>query len=367
VDWAGCARNGSIVTGIRDLARHLDISIGTVSRALNDKADVNPLTRARVREAALRLGYSPNQSGRSLRRGKTDLVGVIIPTGSDSALINTVFMSVLDGLRRKLSERRLDLAIFLHGPDEELFGSLRRVTERALVDGVIIAETQRLDPRIDYLIAEQKPFVAFGRSLSGGAHPWVDPDFEFAVAGAIDRLADLGHRRIGVMLPLGETHFHHLILESYRSALRRRGIDADATWVQRRPAGEFGGYDAGEALLALSPRPTAIVVSEAMQTIGLYRRLGEGGQLPGRDISIIGVFPEARVRTLSPMLTAYVTDWTAIGARLGEALIGAFAPDASASPETAPKSGPMQVIVPATFQEGESVHRIGPAVGSANP
>jgi DNA-binding LacI/PurR family transcriptional regulator len=107
----------AVVTGIRDLARHLDISIGTVSRALNDKPDVNPLTRARVREAASRLGYSPNQSGRSLRRGKTDLVGVIIPTGQDSALINTVFMSVLDGLRRKLSERRLDLAIFLHAPD----------------------------------------------------------------------------------------------------------------------------------------------------------------------------------------------------------------------------------------------------------
>ena len=56
--------------GIRDLARHLDISIGTVSRALNDRADVNSLTRQRVRDAAAKLGYSPNQSGRSLRRGR---------------------------------------------------------------------------------------------------------------------------------------------------------------------------------------------------------------------------------------------------------------------------------------------------------
>src|SRR5271156_5807025 len=79
------------LTGIRDLARYLDISIGTVSRALNDKADVNPLTHVRVREAAAKLGYSPNQSGRSLRRGRTDLVGVIIPTRSDSVVINTVF------------------------------------------------------------------------------------------------------------------------------------------------------------------------------------------------------------------------------------------------------------------------------------
>src|ERR1700721_480121 len=111
---------------------------------------------------------------------------------SDGVVINAVFLSVLDGLRRKLSERRLDLAIFLHGPDEELFGSLRRLTERGLVDGVIIADTQHIDPRIDYLIAEKKPFVAFGRSLSGGAHPWVDPDFEAAVEGAVGHLVELG-------------------------------------------------------------------------------------------------------------------------------------------------------------------------------
>jgi DNA-binding LacI/PurR family transcriptional regulator len=50
-----------------------------MSCALNDRADVNPLTRRRVRDAAAKLGYSPNQSGRSLRRAQTDLVGVLQP------------------------------------------------------------------------------------------------------------------------------------------------------------------------------------------------------------------------------------------------------------------------------------------------
>ena len=109
------------MTGIRDLARHLDISIGTVSRALNDRADVNPLTRQRVREAAAKLGYSPNQSGRSLRRGRTDLIAMIVPSGTDNTFINTVFLSVLDGLKRRLGEHGLDLAIFLEsGSDRPL-------------------------------------------------------------------------------------------------------------------------------------------------------------------------------------------------------------------------------------------------------
>ena len=66
--------------GIRQLANELHLSIGTVSRALNDRPDVNPETRARVKAAAARAGYVPNQSGRSLRSGRTGIVAAVIPT-----------------------------------------------------------------------------------------------------------------------------------------------------------------------------------------------------------------------------------------------------------------------------------------------
>ena len=347
------------MTGIRDLARHLDISIGTVSRALNDKADVNPLTRERVREAAARLGYSPNQSGRSLRRGQTDLVGVIIPTGRDQTLINPVFLSVLDGLRRCLSERGLDLAIFLHGHDEELFGSLRRLTERGLVDGLIISQTQHIDPRIDYLIEKRQPFVAFGRSLSGGDHAWVDPDFVAAVESSVAMLAGLGHRRIALMLPDGDTHYMHLILKAFHGAVKTLGLTLEPGFVQRRAAGESGGYSAGEGFLAMKDRPTAILVSDAMQALGLYRKLSDSGLQPGRDISLIGILPEERAQILSPALTTFQTDWTGIGARLGEALILAMARPPGPHLGGA-ASGPraVQSLMPVALRPGDSVHAL---------
>ena len=142
-----------------------------------------------------------------------------------------MFLSVLDGLRRKLLERRLDLAIFLQGPDADIFGSLRRLAERGLVDGVIITNTLRIDPRIDYLIERRRPFVAFGRSWSGGGHPWVDPDFELAVEAAVDFLARKGHERIALLLPPGDTNYLHLIAEAYRAALGRRGLVADPAYL----------------------------------------------------------------------------------------------------------------------------------------
>lgn len=351
------------LTGIRDLARHLDLSIGTVSRALNDKADVNPETRRRIREAAALLGYSANQSGRSLRRGQTDLVGVIIPTGRDQSLIDPVFLSVLDGLRHHLSGYGLDLAIFLHGEDEELFGSLRRVTERGLVDGVIISNTQRIDPRIDYLIERKRPFVAFGRSQSRGDHPWVDPDFACAVESAIDMLVALGHRRIALLLPLRDTNYVHLIGAAYRDAIAKRGLIAPPEFLQWRESGESGGYAAGAALLAMKERPTAILLSDAMQAVGLYRRLSDAGLAPGRDISVVGVLPETRAQILSPALTSFQTDWNAIGARLGEALMAAMArpsPRAPVGKDPTARLRPdavVQSIMPVALRPGESVHK----------
>ena len=296
--------------GIRDLARHLAISIGTVSRALNDRADVNPLTRQRVREAAAKLGYSPNQSGRSLRRGRTDLVAMIVPSGSDNTLINTVFLSVLDGLKRRLGEHGLDLAIFLESGSDDRFGPVRRVTERGLADALIIADTEGVDPRVDYLGKLAKPFVAFGRTRTPARHAWVDADFEAAVEGAVERLVALGHRRIGLALPDLRRNYLDLVATGYRRAMRTRGLPVDDRWDIRRPSGERGGLDAADALLGADPRPTAVLVSESMHAVALYRRLNEVGLRPGQDISILGLLPEARAQYLLPTLTTYQTNGT---------------------------------------------------------
>ena len=349
--------------GIRDLARHLDISIGTVSRALNDRTDVNPLTRQRVREAAAKLGYSPNQSGRSLRRGRTDLVAMIVPSGSDNTLNNTVYLSVLDGLKRRLGEHGLDLAIFLESGSDDRFGPVRRVTERGLADALIIADTEGVDPRVDYLGNLAKPFVAFGRTRTPARHAWVDADFEAAVEGAVERLVALGHRRIGLALPDLRRNYLDLVATGYRRAMQTRGLPVDGRWDIRRPSGERGGLDAADALLGADPRPTAVLVSESMHAVALYRRLNEVGLRPGQDISILGLLPEARAQYLLPTLTTYQTNWTEVGRRLGDAVILEIAKTSGegvsqdARGSKAPH-GRVQFKVAVEYRPGESVHSL---------
>lgn len=309
------------MTGIRGLAQHLNISIGTVSRALNGKADVHPETRLRVLDAAAELGYSPNQSGRSLRHGTTNLIGALIPTSHEKTLMDLGVLGVLDGMRQVLAARGLDLALFLYAQEDDPFAHLRRFAERGLVDGLIIAGTLRTDVRIDYLIEKAIPFVTFGRSRSGGPHSWVDIDFPGAAAQAVDHLVRLGHRRIALLQTASDRYFMDLVREAFKRALRAQGLPFEPALIQRSSQGEDSGYQGGGALLALADRPTAVLTQNGNVAIGLYRRLGEAGLRPGADISVISLLRDPQAQFLSPALSAFQTDLGSIGVQLGEALM----------------------------------------------
>ncbi len=345
------------MVGIRELARHLGLSIGTVSRALNDRDDVNRETRRRVLEAAAELGYSPNQSGRSLRRGRTDLVAMVVPSGPDDTLINTVFLSVLNGLKRRLGAHGLDLAVFVEeGPDR--LAALRRVTERGIADALIIADTASADPRVDYLLKLHRPFVTFGRTKAPGRHAFVDPDFDMGVERAVDHLVALGHRRIGLVLPDRKVNYVALIEAGYRRALRARDLQVEEGLHLRPPAGERGGLEAANALLTADRPPTAVLVTNSMHAVALYRRLGERGLRPGRDLSVLALLPEARAQYLIPTLTTVQTDWTAIGETLADAAQAEVALAAGEASAEAVAPERVQALAPVSLEAGESVGRV---------
>ncbi|MCB1500114.1 MAG: substrate-binding domain-containing protein [Bauldia sp.] len=335
---------------IRELARHLNVSIGTVSRALNGRSDVSEETRQRVLAAADALGYSPNQSGRSLRQGVTGMVALILPTSGKTALADTIFMSVLEGLRAFLDDRKLDLMVLLSGPEENAYAYLRRVAARRLADGLIIAETQRLDPRIDYLLEKDIPFVAFGRSRSGSGYPWIDLDFEGVAEAAVAHLAGLGHRRIAVATAASDINYSFVFADAFEAAMRGFGLPFDPALVLRVENSDDGGYAFGNLIFAMPEPPTAVVLVNEFMAIGLYRSLKERGLTPGRDLSIVGFQEEPNSRLLAPPVTCFRTALPDLGARLGEALLATI--PAHAPPETAGTI--IQELWPMEFAQGQS-------------
>jgi DNA-binding LacI/PurR family transcriptional regulator len=329
---------------IHDLARHLNVSIGTVSRALNGRSDVSAETRQRVLEAAETLGYSPNQSGRSLRQGATGMIGFMIATNRERAAKGEAFfMSVLDGLQPYLAERGLDVVVLLCSADQDPFAYLRRVVERRLADGMIIAETQRTDPRLDYLMKRKLPFVAFGRSLSGGDHPWLDLDFEGVAEQAIDRLARLGHKRIAIATASSEINYGYVYVDACRASLARRGITLSDDLVIRAPLTEAGGFEVGERLLAMDDRPSAVLLVDNKMATGLYHQLYEADMVPGRDIAIIGFDDSPQAQYLSPALTCFRVPLAELGRRLGETLVSAMENKNAAAPQQT--LWPMEMVI----------------------
>ena len=308
--------------GIKQLARHLDISIGTVSRALNGKPDVNPETRKRVMEAAEALGYVANQSGRSLRQGTTNAIGFMIELSADAnASADDFFMGVFDGMQTVLSRHKLDLVVFPCPTEEDSVEFLQRLVGRRLIDAMVISATRRHDPRIDFLKKAGIPFISLGRSASATDLRWIDLDFEGVARVSVDRLVERGHERIAVAIPQHELNLGDIFLDSYREALARHGIAYDPALIYKTDRVMEGGHTVAAAVAAAENPPTAIMLCNEVLGPSLYRGLMQRGILPGRDIAVVGFRDNPRAQYLTPTLTSHSMSLTELGISVAETLL----------------------------------------------
>ncbi|MFQ8431576.1 LacI family DNA-binding transcriptional regulator [Amaricoccus sp. W119] len=306
--------------GIRTLARELNLSIGTVSRALNDRPDVNESTRARVKEAARRSGYVPDQSGRSLRKGRTGIVAAIVPTSGIGGQADSGFFRILEGCRRGLLERELDLIVLFRGAEEDPLEHLRRIVSRRLADAVIVNQTKPDDPRLDYLRAAGVEHVVLGRSGAHDLGNWVDFDHAGAAAEAARLFLRAGHRELALVLSALEMNYELLLADAFRAEVARYGLGPDAVRVIR--AGTNGRLtEEGRALFTSGRRPSAILAGHESIAAALYADLGGLGLRPGLDVGLISASPTEENKSLAHSLTHFETDLEAGGAALADRIV----------------------------------------------
>jgi DNA-binding LacI/PurR family transcriptional regulator len=337
--------------GIRQLASELKLSVSTISRALNDSDEVSAETRERVRAAALQHGYAPSKAAESLRKGRLDIIGLMLPARREEENYTLgLFMTLAEGLQSVLSQHGMDLVMYASKSWGDEFARLRRIVDRRHVDGVILAGTRRRDERLDYVASRNFPFVAFGRSESGDGHAWIDLDFEAAAEAGVARLVALGHRRIALGIPDNDAMQAHVYLRAWQTAMAQHGLAAPAYYVRRNELSERGGYLVTQALLKLVRPPSAIMFQSDSMAIGAYRKLYELGKTPGRDLAISGgVLAGDLPEYLSPRLTGFTLDAHALGQRLAQALLAQF-------PELAAvySAARVQSLWPLTLRERES-------------
>ncbi len=328
--------------GIRQLASELRLSIGTVSRALNDRPDVNPETRARVKAAAARAGYVPDQSGRSLRSGRTGIVAAVIPTRGSAPNSDSGLFTVLEGARRMFRRESLDLIVLFRGPDEDPLENLQRIVQRRIADAIIISGTVERDPRITYLKAAGVDYVAFGRSAGLEDFNFVDFDFETMAAETFRTFVQDGHRRIALATGASPFNYETTACNVLRAEAECMGLGPKAVRMLSLRDGRL--TDADRALFASAERaPTAVLATHECLASALYSELADLGLRIGRDVSIICTFPVLDARGLVPALSYFDADLDAVGMALAAQLIPRV------TGESAVAAGPRAHLVPLRF------------------
>ncbi len=276
---------------IRDVARRLNLSITTVSRALDGYDDVADNTRREVLRVANEMGYAPNRAARQLRRRQSDTIGYILPA-SMPQFNEPFYAEFVAGLGDQSSLRGYDLLTSSAPANSQEERDLYQYwLHSGRVDGMILNRMRLHDWRVNYMAQTDIPFAALETpaNIPAGARAgFVEVDSASVFALLTQYLVSHGHRRIAFIGGDEEYKIHHQRQEGYRQGLLLAGIDFDVNLVRSGDFGRAGGYQQAQALLALAQPPSALVCINDLTALGAAQAVRESGLVIGKQIAISG-------------------------------------------------------------------------------
>ena len=305
---------------LKDIAQRVGKSVTTVSRALHDYDDVSPETKAMVTRVAKEMEYSPNTLAQRLQKRRSDTIGLIIPA-SGTRHSDPFFSELLAGISNTAHDMGYDLLVDTKPPGEQELNAYRKMLEGRRVDGYIVARTRRHDPRINYLLNGDIPFVAFGCTEGDNPFPYVDEDGAHGMRLVAEHLVSLGHRRIACIAPDPELSFAACRVHGLRQGLSEHGIRLSEAYVKNGDLSQQSGYDQARELLNMSEPPTAIAACNDLMAFGAIRAAQERGLIVGQNIAITGFDDIPMAEHSHPPLTTVHQPVYKIGGMVCEMLI----------------------------------------------
>jgi LacI family transcriptional regulator len=295
---------------LKDIARELNISVSTVSRALRDSYEINPETKRLVMECAARLHYRPNPIALSLKGSSSKAIGVIVPQ-----IANYYFSQAINGIEEVANQRGYDVLIFqTHEAYDREVANLRQALARR-VDGLLISlssETNNVS-HLQELQQQGTPIVQFDRVSAALDTPRVVADNFAGAFAATEHLLLSGRRRIAHLTIQPWLSITQERLAGYRAALEKHGVPYDESLVR---FGTFGPDEVGplvDELLALEPRPDAFFTASDRLAVGCLAALRQRHiAIPGQ-VSLIGFTNLTVADMLAPSLSTVTQPATEIG------------------------------------------------------
>ena len=291
-------------TLIQDIAQQLDVSIATVSLVLNGKAKEHRISDAlaeRVLQYVEQVGYRPNQLAKSLRTGKTHVIGLIIEDIS-----NPFFATVAWMIEKQAFARGYRILYCSTDNDPAKTRDLLAVFRERHLDGYIIAPPAGVEQEIEALLKSETPTVLFDRYLPELLTDYVVVDGEDGAYQATAHLLAQGFSRVAFVTTESEQTQMNARLHGYQRAMRERGLLP----LVQRVALAFGGDHHGQSVtqirqfLAEHPDCEAVVFANNSLTIYALEAIAELGLRIPQDLAVVSFDDNDLFRLYTPAITA---------------------------------------------------------------
>jgi LacI family transcriptional regulator len=336
---------------IRDVAQLAQVSIGTVSRVVNDAVDVKPHIRKAVENAIEQLGYVPNAAAKSMRMGRTRTVGCILREINIAQLGG--FVSTAQNV---LNESGYSMLISnTEGRTQREIQLLRRFSN-GQVDGVLMGPYTPIEGEFEEILrALPIPFVMIDRDQP----EWCDAvyaDHEGGTFNATGHLLDLGHRQIALLTGPTRLHPGAARVRGFERAHAARGLQSVPEFVIAESFLRDHAYRATSSLLGLSQRPTAVIAGGIDMLSGVLRAIRTRGLSIPQDISVVASGQNDLCDLHQPPIGVVSWDQNEVGATAATLLLNHIIHEK--------RDEPRRVIIPTTFNPQSSC---APPKGALGP
>ncbi len=285
---------------ILDIARELNVSIATVSRALNNDPVVSKKTKKKVLEMASKVGYRHNRFAANLRQQKSHTIGVLV-----HELNSNFITSVLAGIEKITSEAGYDIIIAHSGEsyEKEKANAMNLFHKR--VDGLIASLSFDTTSLSHFEPFEKKgiPVIFFDRVEEEGDSIKVVIDNYKAGYIATRHLLEQGCRRIAIVTASLKRNVYAQRYKGYVAAHAERGVPLDEKRVLVKDLSEQSGIECALELVGMNPRPDGVFITNDFVAAQCMRTLKEHGIRIPDDIAIVGFNNDAISRIVEPTLT----------------------------------------------------------------
>ena len=335
-DGIAAASTGTTRVTLKDIAAELGIAASTVSNAYNRPDQLSDALRSKILDTAARLGYTgPDPAARSLRRGVSNVIGVVFPGTLSYAFTDPAAAQFIEGIAREAEAAGYSLLLMgtpdgtTHGPfsparheDSSQVAPVAPLpVTTANVDGLVVHCFANDDPLFEAAIARRLPTVMVDNPGVDGV-PHVSIDDEGGARAAAEHLLAQGHTRLGVASmefdasavggiasPERQAEIAYVSvrarLDGYRAAVEAAGLDweKDVTVYECGDNRPLDGEEAAATLLATRPRPTAVLAMSDQIAFGVLSYLQRAGVAVPDEVAVVGFDDQAAAEHSTPPLT----------------------------------------------------------------